>query len=162
METATVAEIKRELKTLSQAELINCCLRLARYKKENKELLHYLIFEAHDEASYVEGLKREIAASFSAVNVSSVYYAKKSIRKILRFTVKHIRYSGLKTTEVELLVCFCQHMRKLPLPFHQSKVLMNLYNRQIEKIHKSLATLDEDLQFDYMKEITELEKPIQK
>ena len=39
MKAASIAELKAELKRVPQAELIETVLRLARYKKENKELL---------------------------------------------------------------------------------------------------------------------------
>ena len=49
MKAATVHEIKVELSTLKAAELVDLCLRLTKFKKENKELLTYLLFEGHDE-----------------------------------------------------------------------------------------------------------------
>ena len=73
---------------------------------------------------------------------------------------KHIKYSGIKQTEVELLIFFCQEMRKLKLPFHESKVLINLYNRQLQNIQKALNFLDEDLQFDYQVELEEIHKSL--
>ena len=73
---------------------------------------------------------------------------------------KHIKYSGAKQTEVELLIFFCQQMRKLKLPFYQSKVLINLYNRQLQNIQKALNFLDEDLQFDYQAELEEIHKSL--
>lgn len=63
MKAATVKQIKDELKHTSQEDLINLCLRLSRFKKENKELLTYLLFESHNEADYIEVLKRKLANS---------------------------------------------------------------------------------------------------
>ena len=48
MKAATVHELKEELKHRSAAQLVELCNRLVRFKKENKELLTYLLFEAHD------------------------------------------------------------------------------------------------------------------
>ena len=160
MYTASIAEIKRELKERSQNELIDHCLRLAKFRKENKELLNYLLFEAIDEQNYKDELKADIEEQFSEINLSSVYYAKKSIRRILRFVTKHIRYSGIRETEIELLICFCRNFRQLSLPFHESKVLINLYDRQIKNINKALSTLDEDLRFDYLQDIEEISNPL--
>ena len=42
MKAATVKEIKTELENLSPAALLPLTLRLAKFKKENKELLTYL------------------------------------------------------------------------------------------------------------------------
>ena len=64
MKTATVKQLKDELKHNSSEELINLCLRLSRFKKENKELLTYLLFEAHDEDTYIENVKLEIDSLF--------------------------------------------------------------------------------------------------
>lgn len=160
MEIASLSEIKRELRTLSHEELVTACLRISRFKKENKELLNYLLFESVDEENYREVLKNDIAEEFQHINTRSVYLAKKSIRKVLRIVVKHIKYSSSKQTEVELLICFCEQMRQLRLPYQESKVLMNLYNRQLLNIEKALNTLDEDLQFDYQSEIEEITKPL--
>ena len=160
MKTASISNIKRELQEKSQQELIKYCLRVAKFKTENKELLNYLLFEAYDEDNFIEELKEDIKHQFTEINLSSVYFAKKNIRRILRYVLKHIKYSGIKQTEVELLICFCQQFRQLSLPFHESKVLMNLYNRQLLNLAKAILTLDEDLQFDYQSECEEILKPL--
>jgi len=36
---------------------------------------------------------------------------------------------------------------------HSSTALMNIYERQLLKINKALATLHEDLQHDYLEEL---------
>lgn len=155
-----MAEIKRELKEHNKEELIAYCLRVAKFKKDNKELLNYLLFEAHDEESFKQEVITEMTSMFDEVNLSSVYFAKKTIRKILRFVTKQIKYSGYKQTEVELLISFCKAMRNLPLPFHESKVMINLYKRQLFKISKALSTLNEDLQFDYQADFDSVSQPI--
>ena len=106
MNTATVSTLKKELAHQSQTQLMELCLRLAKFKKENKELLTYLLFEAHSEDAYVEGIKEQIDEGFEAINVSSYYYIKKSVRKILVSTKKHIRYSKKKETEGRAPVVF--------------------------------------------------------
>lgn len=160
MKIASLSEIKRELKERSQEELVELCMRVAKYKRDNKGLLNYLLFEAYDEESYVDVLKSEIEIEFAEMNASSVYLAKKSIRRILRMVTKHIKYSGSKQTEAELLIFFCLEMRKLKLPFQESKVLINLYNRQLQNIQKALSYLDEDLQFDYQAELEEINRSL--
>ncbi|MCB0546499.1 MAG: hypothetical protein KDD19_02870 [Phaeodactylibacter sp.] len=45
MKAATIRELKQAMDNLSAGELVELCLRLARFKKENKELLTYLLFE---------------------------------------------------------------------------------------------------------------------
>ncbi|SMD31670.1 hypothetical protein SAMN04488029_0027 [Reichenbachiella faecimaris] len=149
MYTASLSELKKELKLLSEVELLAVCLRLARYKKDNKELLHYLLLESGNEVFYVEQVKDDITEAFSTINPSSLYLAKKTIRKALRLATKQIRFSGNKQTEVEILLFFCQSLIGLSLPLNESKVLLNLLLNQIKKVEKALATLHEDLQYDY-------------
>lgn len=149
MKAATAKEIKQELTTRSPNELLEICLRLSRFKKENKELLTYLLFESDDEAGYISSVKEEIDEQFQNINRSSIYYIKKSIRKILTSTKKYIRYSQNKQTEVELLIYFCLKLRKFKPSVFRSLALRNLYARQIDLIKSNLSKLHEDLQIDY-------------
>jgi len=54
MKASTIKALRDELKTRDEQELISFCLRLARFKKENKELLTYLLFDAEQEDVYIE------------------------------------------------------------------------------------------------------------
>jgi len=156
LKPATVAQIKKELKFRSSEELETLCLRLARFKKENKEVLTYLLFESDDEETYVRQVKEHIDEGFSGINTTSFYYVKKSIRKILRETKKYIRYSSVKETEVELLLYFCEVLREFKPSIKNSVTMMNLYHRQLDLIQKKITALHEDLQYDYRLEIEEL------
>jgi hypothetical protein len=153
MKAASLKELKTELHTLHPAKVLELCMHLAKYKKENKELLTYLLFEAQNERLYLKEIKEQIDEQFEGVNKSSVYLAKKTIRKILRTTNKYIKYSGLKQTEVDLLIYFCKKIRKTGIPLRANTVLGNIYMRQLLKIKKSLATLHEDLQYDYAADV---------
>ena len=149
MKAATVTEIKKELQHRSSEELLNYCLHLSRFKKENKELLTYLLFEAHDEAEYIEGIKVEVEELFSEININSYFYIKKSVRKILRRIKTYIRYSKKKETEVELLLHFCEQLKKMKPSMTGSVALHGIYKRQIIVLEKSIGLLHEDLQYDY-------------
>ncbi|MDW3210736.1 MAG: hypothetical protein R8N23_12745 [Reichenbachiella sp.] len=153
MYTASLSELKKELKQLSEEDLLAVCLRLARYKKDNKELLHYLLLESANEPFYIEQVKDDIAEAFSTINPSSLYLAKKTIRKALRLATKQIRFSGNKQTEVEILLFFCQKMTELNIGWRDSKVLVNMLLNQVKKIDKVLASLHEDLQYDYQEHL---------
>jgi len=59
MKAATINEIKQELQSLPPVRLSEICLRLAKFKKDNKELLTYLLFEAQDEEEYKKNIKEE-------------------------------------------------------------------------------------------------------
>ena len=156
MKPASISALRKELDLLPPKELAYLCLRLAKYSKENKELLSYLIFDAGDEEGFIQGVKAQIKAQFEEVNTSSMFYVRKSVRKILRITNKYIRYSGQKQTEVELLLFFCQTLNTSGINYQRVTSLNNLYQNQVLKIKKALATLHEDLQFDYQKEIEKL------
>lgn len=156
MKAATVQEIKQELSSLKQQELITICLRLARFKKENKELLTYILFEASDEQGYIKGIKSEIDEQMEALNKSHIYFAKKSIRKILRLVNKYSRYSASKQTEVELLIYFCQKLNGAGIPLNKNLALKKLYENQLAKVKKLMLTLHEDIQYDLNRELEEL------
>ncbi|MEI6575353.1 MAG: hypothetical protein WCO63_04165 [Bacteroidota bacterium] len=149
MKTFTTKELKEELINCSPAEMLEICLRLAKSKKENKELLTYLLFESSDELSYIKNIKTEIDEQFSLINKSSYYLIKKSTRKILLNIKKYIRFSKNKETEVELLLYFCDKLKHFKPSIHKNTRLVNLYEGQIDLIRKKLTSLHEDLQYDY-------------
>ena len=156
MTTASLAEIRRALRNVPSGDLPDLCLRLARYKKENKELLSYLLFDADDEPEYIRNVKTEIDQHFSNLSRTTPYLTKKSLRKALSFTNQRIRYSGQKRTETELLIYFCKKFRK-EVPFRNNITIKNIYLRLILRIKKTITMLHEDLQFDYGEEVKLLE-----
>lgn len=158
MKSVTLKELSLELTYRTPKELRDLCLRLARFKKENKELLTYLLFESADELSYINSVKKELDGEFDQINTTSYYFIRKSIRKILKNTRKYIRYSKKKQTEVDLLLHFCTRLKSLSPPIQKNASLMNLYNRQIDTIIKKVSVLHEDLQYDYGLELSELKK----
>lgn len=156
MKTPTVQEIKTSLKNLSAAENTELILRLAKFKKENKELLTYLLYYSQDEQLFITEIKTELKEEFSGVNRTNLYQAKKTIRKILRIINKYCRYSTVKQTEIELRIYFCNELHHLNIDFKRSQLLLNLYTGQLKKIKTVLATLHEDLQFDYADDVNRL------
>jgi predicted CopG family antitoxin len=158
MKAASVAELKKKLGEMPPQVLKELCLRLVKYKKENKELLTYLLFSADDEEGYIQEIKEEMDEAFEEINSANLYWAKKSIRKILRLAAKYIKYSGNKQTEVEVLLYFCRKMLDSGIKFKSSTTLLNLYERQVIKITKALSTLHEDLQYDYADELEALSR----
>jgi len=98
------------------------CLRLAKYKKENKELLGYLLFESQNESGYVQQLKEEIDAQFVELKGRNLYLVKKMLRKILRYTNRHIKYSNRDETELELRIYFCEKITQAKIPVRESPV----------------------------------------
>lgn len=157
MKAVTVTLLKKELQEHSHQDLMEICLKLVKFKKENKELLTYLLFESTDEDAYIDSVNKEIDLAFSKLNHDSLYYVKKSVRKILRMLKKYIRYSKKKETEAAVLLHFCGKLKELK-PSHQRSVQMNnIYERQLNMAKKAIATLHEDLQYDFILELEELE-----
>ncbi len=156
--TASVQEIKEELQPYKTGKLIELCLRLARFKKENKELLTFLLFEANDIEAYIQSVKNEMDSGFADMNTSNLYFAKKTIRKVLRMANKHIRFTGSKTVEIELLLHFCETLSESGISLRKNNALNNLYQNQLKKIQKSAETLHEDLQYEYTRKISKLQQ----
>ena len=141
-------DVKKELQHLSQGQLIELCLRLARYKKENKELLSYLLFEAGNEQAFIEKVKAEIGFMFSQLPVQG-YSAAKSARKILRLISKFTKFIGTKPAEIELILNFCYNYIQYTDRKIAYKPMRLILNRQVQKIKDQVSKLHEDLQFDY-------------
>jgi hypothetical protein len=158
MTSASVNDIRKELLHLDSDTLQALCLRLVKYKKENKELLGYLLFEAHDEPAYVQLVKEEIDKLFKELTNRNLYLLKKILRKILRFVNKQIKYSGIPQTELDLRIYFCQKIVKDKIPLDKGTQLYNLYQQQLKKIDAILTKLPEDEQGDYTRAIETISK----
>ncbi len=157
MKTATIHELKQELQEVAPARLLELCLRLAKFKKENKELLTYLLFESHNEEAYINSIRLVIDEGFDDLPRGSLYLVKKSLRKILRITNKYVRYTGSRQAEAALLIYFCRKMKNSGIEIQKSTVLTNLYQQQLKKIGGAIESLHEDLQFDFRQEVEELQ-----
>lgn len=153
MKAATLKELKTELNDCSQKELVDLCLHLLKFKKENKELLTYLLLKSSNEEDYIETVKIEVDELFTTINTDSYFYMKKTIRKILRYVKTNIRYSKKKETEIELILYFLQKLKAVRPNIKNSIVLKNLYLRELTAIQKKINLLHEDLQYDYSEKI---------
>jgi hypothetical protein len=156
MKAATIHDLKQELLNTPAEQLADLCIRLAKFKKENKELLSYLLFEAFDEQAYIENIKAAMMEQFGEINTSSIYFVKKSLRKILRILNKYIRYTGSAEAEVKLLLFFCVTLKDSGIPIEKNAVIKNMYLNQLKKITKAIAGMHEDLQYEYTRELDQL------
>lgn len=156
MKTASIQELKQELQATSHQRLLELCLRLARFKKENKELLSYLLFEAHDEETYLNSIKELVDESFTELPKPNVYLTKKTLRKILRLISRYNKYAGSRQVEAGLLIHFCSRMKALGMANTKNPVLNNLYEMQLKKIRTAMKDLHEDIQYDLQKEVDRL------
>ncbi|HEY0654308.1 MAG TPA: hypothetical protein VGD65_14310 [Chryseosolibacter sp.] len=154
MKSATVNELRKELKECDPDVVRDLCLRLIKYKKENKELATYALFEAHDEQAYVKNVTNEIEELFNDIpRGGNTYYIKKTVRKILRFANRQIKYSGNKVSELEIRIFFCEKIIDARVPKNTGTVLGNLYDQQLKKITSIVDNLEEDLQADYQAQL---------
>jgi hypothetical protein len=156
MKAATVYDIKESLLQLPPGQIAELCLRLVKFKKENKELVSFLLFDAHQLENYLAEVKADMAIEFSSINMSQVYFAKKSLRRILRNTNKQIRYIATKPAEVELLLAYCELLKASGLATKKAPIIEKIYLGQLSKIKKLIGALHEDLQYDYMRLLDKL------
>jgi glycerophosphoryl diester phosphodiesterase len=155
MKAASINEIKKELTDLSAERLVELLLQVTKYKKDNKELLTYLLFEAGNKQIFISSIKKEVKVLFEEINQDlNLYFTRKSIRKVLRLVNKYAKYIDEKEAEVELLIYFLQQMHQSGIPYEKSTALNNLFDAQKSKIKKLLTTFHEDLQHDYLQELT--------
>jgi hypothetical protein len=158
MQTASVKQLKDELKHKNQSELMELCLQLSKFKKENKELLTYLLFEASDEETFRKEVKAEMDEAFVDINRSHLYFVKKASQKILRQTKKYIRYSKNKETEMDLMIHYLRQLRTAADNVFRNPIIKNIYNRESERLGKTLEALHEDIQMDYRDAVEEIQE----
>lgn len=158
MKYASLSEVKKELQSKEAEELLALCLRLAKYKKENKELLGYLLFESDNESDFINQLKGEIDLQFEELTDRNLYLVKKILRKILRFVNRQIKYSGLPQTELELRIYFCEKIKHARIPLSHGTVLFNVYQQQLKKIDSVLLKLPEDIQGDFTSALNSIQR----
>ena len=156
MNSESLSTLKKEIQNLPPELVVQYCIRMAKYKTENKELLSYLIFNAYDQQTFIDEVTKEIDHQFKNLNKSNLYLAKKTIRKALKTTRKFVKFSGIKQTEIELLIHFCKKLKSTGLSLHHGKVLGNMYMRQFERINNVISTLHEDIQPDYAEEMKKI------
>ncbi|MFK8060083.1 MAG: hypothetical protein AB8B78_08340 [Polaribacter sp.] len=156
MKASTIKQVKDELSHKSANELKELCLQLARFKVENKELLTYLLFEAHNEEQYVDNIKTFINDQFDEIDTKNGYYVRKKIRKVLTSCKKFIRFSKNKETEAEILLYFCNKLKNYNPYFKRSSRLQNIYQTQVKMAKNAIGKLHEDLQYDLLLVLNEL------
>ena len=155
MKPEKLSDLKKVLLVLNTTELTEICLRLAKYKKENKELLAYLLFDANEPMKYAEDVKSFLITDFNTMQ-KHYFYSTKSLRKIIRLINRYAKYTASKQVETELSIWFCTNYLIYADLRTSHKPLQGLLTRQFEKITKLLPKLHEDLQFDYQKEFESL------
>jgi len=155
MKVEKLSEIKKELRALSPENMIEICIKLAKYRKENKELLSYLLYDSENPLFYAENVKSELLEEFYKLKKHG-YAAAKELRKILRILERSAKYTRSAEVEVVLLLWFCKNYLIYADLRTAYKPLQTIFLRQTDKIRKLIAKLHEDLQFDYSSEYNDL------
>jgi hypothetical protein len=157
LKAASISDLKKELQELPPKQLAELCITLAKYKKDNKEFLDYLLFEAHDKVNFISGVKKEIDEHFQELrSQANLYYVKKSLRKLLRIINKYCKYINDKALAAELHIHFCSKLKHSGIPYRKSQLLVNMYEQELKKINTLIKALHEDLQQDYLNDLEKI------
>ncbi len=157
MKAATAKQIKEAIANQSPVFLSETLLRLSRFKKENKELLTYLLFYENEEHEYIKDVKDELLELFKGINHSSVYFAKKGLRKIVRVAAKHVRYTNVDESVLEIYIYLATLFTSLPHTYKKNKQVANIYANILKKINALLNNIHPDLQYDYTQQLSILQ-----
>ncbi|MDA7662437.1 hypothetical protein N8550_00405 [Pirellulaceae bacterium] len=149
MKAASLIDIKKSLARLEPGDLLETCLRLARFKKENKELLTYLLFMCDDEQGFADYLCGEIDEHFALTPNAH----KKTLRKIIRWMDKCLRFTQVKETAAQVRIHFCRALDASETPYLRNKVTTNMFARQLKKVRAIVEKFHEDIQCEYLPEI---------
>ena len=152
MKAASISQLKKELAKLDHVELLDVCVRLAKFKVESKELLTYLLTRADNEVAYATELCDEIDESLSM----SGKIHKKTLRKVVRWMDKSLRFSGDKETELQVRIHFCRRIKEMRISFGTCRVSANMYATQLKKINIALEKVHPDLRFDFNQQLAGL------
>jgi hypothetical protein len=155
MNSPKLNDLKKELQHLDVNRLKDVCLKLAKHKVENKELLNYLLFYEDTKDEYINNIKGIIITEFDDLH-PSIYYVKKQLSKLTRMMNKHIKFIGEKDKEIEIVLCFCDEFIKHPIVKAGYKALSLMLYRQLKRANKIIPKLNEDLQFDFQKIFNDL------
>ena len=158
MKSFTLLELKRELQLLPASDLADLCVSLAKYKKDNKDFLGYLLVDSYDKPGFTNDIKKEIDAHFAALEPqNNLYFIKKSLRKLLRIITRYCKYINDKSITCDLHIYFCQKVKGSGIALRKSQLLVNLYEQQLKKIEKLIGGLHEDLQADYRRDFENIQ-----
>ena len=157
MEIPSLAELKKDLSYLSEKELITLITDLAKFSRENKAFLYFKLNERDQPNLFVDSVKEELDESFQTANTKNYHLGKKAAQAIRRKLNKALKLSKNKADQVELILYFCEELKKYGYLQFKHPVINNLYQVQLGKAKKLIAGLHEDLQSDFSYRIEELE-----
>lgn len=156
MEIPSLAQLKKDLSYLTEKELITLITDLAKFSRENKAFLYFKLNERDQPNLFVDAVKEELDEAFQVANTRHYHVAKKAAQGIRRKLNKSLKLSKNKADQAELILYFCEQMKKYDYERHHHPVIDNLFRVQIGKAQKLIASLHEDLQSDFSYRIEEL------
>ncbi|MEO8584113.1 MAG: hypothetical protein ABI415_09970 [Flavitalea sp.] len=159
IKAASVDEIKKELLQLPPKKAMDLVLRLARFKKENKELLSYLLFESGDTPGYIQSIEIQVKEQLDYLGSLKTSDQKKGSRKILRLINRQAKYIGTKEAHVQMLHFYCVHFAEIFGYPELASTLATIFFQQVKKITQLLPEVDEDLRHDYERWLELLDPP---
>lgn len=148
MKPESLTILKKELKKCSPEEAQEIVLRLARAKKENKELLTYLLSYGEDAAEYADDVQEELDLAFEDLG-HRPYFAAKTLRKMLREITKFKRFTKSDRYMVQLLLHFCERTVGHFGPGLRHQSTQGIIFRTMLKVKKVLDKMHDDLQADF-------------
>jgi hypothetical protein len=157
MEFPSLSDLKKDLGFLSEKELIGLITDLAKFSRDNKAFLYFKLNERDQPNLFVDSVKEELDEAFQTANTKNYHVAKKAVQGIRRKLNKALKLSKNKADQAELILYFCEMMKKYGYLSFRYPVITNIYEMQIGKAKKLIAGLHEDLQSDYFYRIEELE-----
>lgn len=157
MSPATIEDLKKELQKLPPKKLLELTLKLARFKKENKELLTFLLFESGNIEGYVQSLQMEIDEMVADIHKAPSAVVKKQLRRVTRLITRQSKYIASKPATAELHLHFCLALKNHPESLLNITSANTIYQQQLNKLSKLVPTLDDDLQYDLQQKIDALE-----
>lgn len=157
MEIPSLADLKKDLSYLSEKELIALITDLAKFSRDNKAFLYFKLNERDQPNLFVDSVKEELDEAFQTANTRNYHVAKKAAQAIRRKLNKALKLSKNKADQAELILYFCEMMKKYGYLSFRHPVINNLYEVQIGKAKKLISTLHEDLQSDFDFRLEELE-----
>ncbi len=148
-------ELKKDLANCTDKQLVDHLLSLARLKKENKEMLSYLLGYGGRPLEYGEVYKSLIDDCFTDIS-ENPYFAKKTLQKIKRIISKYYRFTSSRQGEAELyahfLEGFCKHIH----PDTRHKQVLGIGIFALKKLNAIAAQVHEDISGDVLKELDRL------
>lgn len=157
MEIPSLAELKKDLSYLSEKELITLITDLAKFSRENKAFLYFKLNERDQPSLFVDSVKEELDEAFQTANTKNYHLGKKAAQTIRRKLNKALKLNKNKADQVELILYFCEELKKYGYLKFKHPVINNLFQVQVGKAKKLIAGLHEDLQSDFSYRIEELE-----